>query len=63
MAKQLPEWRVVETIIYRVRARNAELACDVIVQADDPDDYYWLCDGRTAGPWPEESKAPRSFVR
>lgn len=59
----MKEWRVTETIIYKVKAPTAELACDVIIQAEDPDEYYWLCDGRTAEPWPEPTNAPRSFVR
>lgn len=59
----MEEWRVVETIVYKVKARTSEQACNVIIEAERPDDYYWMCKDRYAEPWPEEILAPRSFVR
>jgi hypothetical protein len=53
---KMQDWRVTESIVYKVRARTAGEACDVIVNAENPDDYYWLCDGRSASQWPCENR-------
>jgi hypothetical protein len=50
------EWWVTESIVYKVKARSADEACNVIITAENPDDYYWMCDGRSATEWPEDKE-------
>jgi hypothetical protein len=51
------EWLVTESIVYKVKARSAAEAVDVIITAENPDDYFHICDGRSATEWPEDKEA------
>ena len=54
---RMREWLVTESIVYKVKARSAAEAVDVIITAENPDDYFHICDGRSATEWPEDKEA------